>query len=71
MLTRENGGVNFFALLQVRYGLDIQAKTGLRHSRGSLLKLAKSRYGVKSNTCAGAVKELDVLIEKAKAERSA
>lgn len=58
-------GIAFFALLQVRYGLSIQAATGLRHSRGSLLKLAQRRYGVRSRTCAGAVEELDILIERA------
>lgn len=55
-------GLRYFQLLQVRYALDIQATTGLVHSRGSVLKLAKRRYGVKSNTCKGAVKELDVMI---------
>lgn len=63
-------GADFFQLLQCRYALSIQAATGRRHSRGSVLKLAQRRYGIKARTAADAVVELDAIIKAAKARRS-
>jgi len=37
-------------VLQIATALRIQANTGLKHSKGSVLKLAKSLYLVKGNT---------------------
>jgi hypothetical protein len=37
-------------VLQVATALRIQANTGLKHSKGSVLKLAKALYLVKGNT---------------------
>jgi hypothetical protein len=70
-LIQGQAGISMFQILQVRYALDIQAKTGLRHSRGSVLKLAQQRYGIKAKTAAAAVTELDEIIAKAREEAEA
>lgn len=38
--------------------LNIEVNTGMRHSRGSILKLVQQRYGVTKRTKAGALEEL-------------
>ncbi len=42
-------GIDFFQVCQHRYALDIQIHTGLKHSRGSVWKDAKTRYGLSGN----------------------
>ena len=34
--------IAMFRLLQIRYALDVEIKTGMKHSRGSMLRLANS-----------------------------
>lgn len=51
-------GVQVFAFLQVWHALHLQRDTGLTHSRGSIIKLAQRRYGVRSRTAAGVIEEL-------------
>lgn len=50
-----------FQLLQHIYALKIEVETGLRHSRGSVLRSAQQKYGVKSRTKAGALAELQAM----------
>lgn len=45
--------------------LRIEVNTGMKHSRGSILKMVKREYGVKSNTKAGALEELQQLYKEA------
>jgi len=42
--------------------LRVEAHTGLRHSRGSVLKIAQERYGVTARTKAAAVIELEGIL---------
>jgi len=51
-------GLDHFALLQVIGALSIETATGMRHSGGSVLNLARHRYGVQSRTKRGALREL-------------
>lgn len=44
--------------------LRIEVATGMRHSRGSMLKLVKRVYGVKSNTKRGALEEMKKLYQE-------
>ena len=44
-------------LAQVISCLRIETRTGMKHSRGSVLKLAQRRYHIKSKTKAGALEE--------------
>lgn len=53
-------GIEHFQMCQVIGALSIEVKTGLSHSRGSVLNLARERYGVKSRTKKGALAELHV-----------
>lgn len=50
--------VDPFHLLSVISALRIEVGTGLRHSRGSVLRVAQDVYGVRSRTKAGALTEL-------------
>lgn len=43
-------GIEAFAALQAFYALKLEVETGLRHSRGSVMKLIKQRYGIEGNT---------------------
>ena len=52
-----------FNLLQVKHALAIEVETGMHHSRGSILKLAKQRFGVVSNTKKGALAEIEAMWE--------
>jgi hypothetical protein len=51
-----------FQLLQHIYGLRIQRDTGLKHSRGSLLRSAQQKYGIKARRVAPAIEELEKLL---------
>ena len=50
--------INPIHLAQTIACLRIEVRTGLRHSRGSVLKMAQQVYGVRSRTKAGALEEL-------------
>lgn len=47
-----------YHMLQCYYALKIEATTGLRHSRGSVLNLVRTRYGITSRTKKGAMEQL-------------
>lgn len=49
---------NHFHMCQCIGALSIEVNTGMRHSRGSILKLVQQRYGVKAKTKAKALDEL-------------
>jgi hypothetical protein len=52
-----------FNLLQTKYALSIEVSTGLRNSRGSVLKMAKQRFGVLRNTKKGALEEIEIMLQ--------
>lgn len=52
-------GINMFHFMQVYFGLRIQRDTGLKHSRGSLINLARDTYGTKGRTAAKVCRELE------------
>lgn len=58
--------VNPYHLAQTVAALRIEVKTGLRHSRGSVWKMAKEAYGVTGNK-ATVLAKLEELNEKVKA----
>lgn len=68
MTSMEPDGL-FFNMLQVKAGLEIQAKTGLRHSRGSVLKYAKQTFGIKGVRIKSAAEQMEALVAGAKAAR--
>jgi hypothetical protein len=49
------------ALCQHIAALRIETRTGMTHSRGSILKSAQQRYGVTKRTKAGALAQLEQL----------
>jgi hypothetical protein len=50
-----------FHLMQCIGALRIETRTGMRHSRGSVLAVAQQVYGVRSRTKKGALAELEAL----------
>lgn len=58
-------GLAWFSFLQVLYALRIEVRTGMRHSQGSVLKLAQQRYGVTARTKAGALRQMAAMFEEA------
>lgn len=61
-------GIAWFAFLQVLHALRIEVRTGMKFSRGSVLKIAQQRYGVTSRTKAGAYAEMVAMYENATGE---
>lgn len=55
---------NRFHMAQCIGALRIEINTGMRHSRGSILKLVQRTYQVKSKTKTGALKEMEDLYEE-------
>ncbi len=53
-----------YNMLQVKYGLKIQAETGMTHSRGSMIAYARATYGVKSRTARKAYAEMCAAIDR-------
>lgn len=49
--------------ITVRSALHIEMLTGMRHSRGSVLKVAQRDFGVTAKTKAGAIEQLNKWIE--------
>lgn len=54
-----------FQMAQCIGALSIEVGTGLKHSRGSVLKLVQERYGIKAKTKAKALEELKALYKEA------
>ena len=54
-------GGTLFNLMQCIASLRIEVSTGMRHSRGSILKHSQVTFGVTSNTKKGALAELEGL----------
>jgi len=59
----ESENIETFHMLQCYYALKIEVRTGLRHSRGSILALVRERYGITSKTKAKAMTELAALLK--------
>ena len=57
-------GIAAYQALATLGALRIEARTGLRNSHGSVLKLAQERYGVTANTKASAVIELEAILRE-------
>ena len=55
-------GIRRFHMMQVMYALRIEVRTGMKMSRGSVLKVAQQVYGCKSRTKAGALAEMEALL---------
>ena len=53
-----------FQLASTIGALTIEVETGMKHSRGSVLKVAQNRYGLTSRTKKGALRELRVLYKQ-------
>jgi len=53
-----------FRLRTIIKGLEIEIKTGMHHSRVSLLKIAQTQYKVSARTKKGALKELKEMLPK-------
>lgn len=58
-------GLAFFRLLQIKGALGIEVSTGLRNSHGSVMKLAKEKYGCKGNTKKAVYDELCKIVDDA------
>jgi hypothetical protein len=52
-----------FHKLQCYYALKIEVNTGLRHSRGSILKMIQTKYGVKARTKKAALAEFGAMLQ--------
>ncbi len=55
-------GIAAFRETQIYFALKIEATTGLRHSRGSVLKLVQKEYGITARTKKQALRELYVIL---------
>lgn len=62
-------GIAFFQLLQMRGALRIEIATGMRHSRGSVLKLVNTRLGTSFTRKVAAVNHLTAIIDATLAAR--
>ena len=51
-------GMEHMKMCQIIAMLSIEVKTGMTHSRGSVLKYAQQRYGIKSRTKQGALDQM-------------
>lgn len=54
-------GMAHFHMCQVIAALSIEVRTGLSHSRGSVLKVAQQHFGVTKSTKAGALAQMKAL----------
>jgi hypothetical protein len=57
-------GIEHFRMCQVIGALTIEVRTGMSHSRGSILKVAQQRYGCVKRTKKGALAEMRALYEE-------
>jgi len=53
--------VDPFHLASVIAALRLEVKTGLRHSKGSVLRVAQEVYGIRSRTKAAALAQLEAI----------
>lgn len=60
----EGADIERFQLIRMRKALELEMRTGMKHSRGSVLAAAQQQFGIKSRTKAGAVTELQSLLEQ-------
>lgn len=54
--------MNVYRMMQMYYALKVEVATGLRHSRGSVMKLAQDEFGCKKGTKVGVMKELAAML---------
>lgn len=54
--------IKAFQLHATIKALELEIKTGLRHSRGSVLKAAQQNFGVRAKTKKAALKELKKMV---------
>lgn len=54
-------GMAHLAMLQVIGALSIEVRTGMSHSRGSVMNLARDRYGCQKRTKKGVLAEMRAL----------
>ncbi|MCH9846147.1 MAG: hypothetical protein K0U53_01390, partial [Betaproteobacteria bacterium] len=57
-------GIDHYRMCQVIAALKLEASTGMKHSRGSILKLAQQQYGCVKRTKKGALAEMLALYEE-------
>jgi len=59
-----NEDIEQFRMAQVIGALTIEVRTGMSHSRGSILKVAQQRYGCVKRTKKGALAEMRALYKE-------
>jgi len=60
----EGADIQRFQLIRMRKALELEIATGMKLSRGSVLAAAQQQFGIKSRTKAGAIAELQSLLEQ-------
>lgn len=53
-----------FNLLQCRGALNIEISTGMKHSRGSILRYVQEAYGIKASNKRAAVVEIEAILKE-------
>ena len=53
-----SNGMSCFRFLQIYHALKLEVKTGLHHSRGSIMNLARREYDITKRTKKGVLVEL-------------
>lgn len=56
--------IRHFHMAQCIAALSIEVNTGMRHSRGSVLRLAQDRFGIKAKIKSKALEELKALYKE-------
>jgi hypothetical protein len=56
-------GIAHFQLARLASALSLEARTGMKHSRGSVLKHCQRVYGIKSRTKKGGAVEMERLVK--------
>lgn len=59
----DNPGARFH-LLQIKHALRLEINTGMRHSKGSVMELARSTYGIKARTKIGVLNAVEDLLKQ-------
>lgn len=57
-------GVDLWQMVAIQKALQVEVDTGLRHSRGSVLKLAQQKYGITARTKKKAIEQMQDVIDK-------
>ena len=63
-IVAEGPGVELWQMLAAQKALQVEVDTGLRHSRGSVLKFVQQKYGIKARTKRKAIEEMQAIIDK-------